>query len=328
MTQIVFLDRKTIGPTVKLNRPQSDHGWACYDSTSEEQLVDRLKHARVAITNKVPLRRATLEQLPELEFITVAATGYDVIDTQACAELGITVSNVRGYAVNTVPEHTMALILALRRSLIGYRQDVINGQWQAAGQFCFFNHPIRDLSGSKIGIIGAGTLGRSGARLAEAFGMIPLYAEHKGKSGMGKLYTPFNEVLETADIITLHAPLTVESRDLISLPEFRMMKRKPLIVNTGRGGLVNEEDLVTALDKGLIAGAGFDVLTSEPPGVGNPLMTILDRPNFILTPHVGWASEEAMQSLWQQVVDSIDAFLADAPIRTVVNETCRPTLSN
>ncbi|WP_165854930.1 D-2-hydroxyacid dehydrogenase [Marinobacter sp. JSM 1782161] len=318
MTRIVFLDRETIGPTVNLNRPLAEHDWVCYDATTEDQVVERLRGADVAITNKVPLRRATLEQLPDLKFITVAATGYDVIDTAACTELGITVSNVRGYAVNTVPEHTMALILALRRSLVGYRQDVIDGQWQAAGQFCFFNHPIRDLRGSKIGIIGAGVLGRSVAQLAEGFGMIPLYAEHKGRSGMGELYTPFDEMLETADIITLHAPLTDETRDVLGLPEFRKMKRKPLIINTGRGGLVNEADLVTALDEGLIAGAGFDVLTQEPPRDDNPLLSILERPNFILTPHVAWASEEAMQALWQQVVDSIDAFLDDAPIRCVV----------
>lgn len=319
MTRIVFLDRETIGPTVNLNRPQAEHEWVCYDATTEDQIVERLMGAQVVITNKVPLRRKTLEQLPDLEFITVAATGYDVIDTEACAEFGITISNVRGYAVNTVPEHTMALILALRRSLFGYRQDVIDGQWQAAGQFCFFNHPIRDLRGSRIGIIGAGVLGKSVARLAEGFGMIPMFAEHKGKSGMGELYTPFEEVLETADILTLHAPLTEETRDVIALPEFRKMKRKPLIINTGRGGLINEADLVTALDKGFIAGAGFDVLTKEPPEDDNPLLSILDRPNFILTPHVAWASEEAMQALWQQVADSIDAYLDDAPIRTVVN---------
>lgn len=164
MTRIVLLDRETIGPTVELNRPRSNHKWMCYDSTHEEQVVERLKGARVVITNKVPLRRATLEQLPDLEFITVAATGYDVIDIDACCELGISVSNVRGYAINTVPEHTMALILALRRSLMGYRQDVMDGEWQASGQFCFFNHPIRDLHVSKIGIIGAGTLGKSVAR--------------------------------------------------------------------------------------------------------------------------------------------------------------------
>lgn len=319
MTSIVFLDRETIGPTVNLNRPRADHDWVCYDATAEDQVVERLQGAQVAITNKVPLRRATLEQLPDLRFITVAATGYDVIDTAACAELGITVSNVRGYAVNTVPEHTMALILALRRSLVGYRQDVIDGQWQAAGQFCFFNHPIRDLRGSRIGIIGAGTLGTSVARLAEAFGMIPLYAGRKGERASDASYTPFDEVLETADIITLHAPLTDTTRDLIGLPEFRKMKRRPLVINTGRGGLVNEADLVTALDQGLIAGAGFDVLTKEPPADDNPLLTVLDRPNFILTPHVAWASEEAMQSLWQQVVDSIDAFLGDEPVRTVVH---------
>lgn len=318
MTRIVFLDRETIGPTVNLNRPQHDHEWICYDSTTEDDIVERLKGAQIVITNKVPLGRNLLEQLPDLKFITVAATGYDVIDTKACADFGITVSNVRGYAVNTVPEHTMALILALRRSLVGYRQDVIDGQWQKSGQFCFFNHPIRDLNGSKIGIIGAGALGKSVARLSEAFGMVPLYAEHKDKRGMGNFFTPFDEVLETGDIITLHAPLTEETRDLIAMPEFRKMKQKPLIINTGRGGLVNEADLVNALNEGLIAGAGFDVLTEEPPQDDNPLLSILDRPNFIQTPHVAWTSEEAMQSLWLQVVDSIDAFFQGAPVQTVV----------
>jgi glycerate dehydrogenase len=188
-----------------------------------------------------------------------------LIDLAACRERGIVVANVRGYAVNTVPEHTFALILALRRGLVGYRQDVIDGRWQKAGQFCFFTHPVRDLAGSTLGIIGEGAIGQSVARLGQAFGMRALFAAHKGVSGLGPLYTPFDEVLENSDVITLHCPLTPSTRGMIGMPEFRQIEKRPLLINTARGGLVVEEDLVMALEKGLIAGAGFDCLTAEPP---------------------------------------------------------------
>jgi glycerate dehydrogenase len=316
--RIVFLDRETIGPTINLVKPDTPHLWSEYDHTAPSQILERLEGATIAITNKVPLRRETLDQLPDLKFVTVAATGYDCVDVAACREKGITVSNVRGYAVNTVPEHTLALILALKRSLVAYRQDVIKGEWQKAGQFCFFNHPISDLAGSRVGIIGEGSIGQSVAALCRAFGMIPLFAAHKGKTGLGPLYTPFEEVLETADVITLHAPLTPETRDTLAGPEFRKMTRKPLIINTARGGLVNEADLVAALDEGLISGIGFDVLTTEPPKATNPLLSVLDRPNVIITPHVAWASDEAQTTLWGQVKESIDAFLSGAPVRVLV----------
>ncbi len=171
---------------------------------------------------------------------------------------------MRAYAVNTVPEHTFALILALRRGIVGYRQDVIDGQWLKAGQFCFFTHPIRDLAGSTLGIIGEGAIGQSVARLGQAFGMRTLFAAHKGVSGLGPLYTPFDEVLETSDVITLHSPLLPGTRNMIGMPEFRKMKKRPLLINTARGGLVVEEDLVQAVKEGLIAGAGFDCITKEP----------------------------------------------------------------
>lgn len=316
--RIVFLDRETISPDVSFGKPRQAHDWADYASSGANEVVERLKGAQVAITNKVPLPRAVLEQLPDLKFISVAATGYDCVDVAACRELGITVSNVRGYAVNTVPEHTLALILALRRSIVAYRQDVIAGEWQKSGKFCFFTHPIADLAGSRIGIIGSGSIGRSVARLCEAFGMEVMFAAHKGKTGMGRLYTPFEQVLETADIITIHAPLTPGTRDMLALPEFRKMARKPIIINTARGGLVHEADVVTALDEGLISGVGFDVLTSEPPRPDNPLLAVADRPNVIITPHVAWASLEAQQGLWNQVVESIDAYLDGAPVRVLV----------
>ena len=311
--KITFLDRGTIGPAVKLNKPEFAHDWTDYDQTDASEVVERLAGADIGVLNKVPLTRADIERLPDLKMVAIPATGFDKIDIAACKERGIVVSNVRGYAVNTVPEHAMALILALRRGIVGYRQDVIDGKWQASGQFCFFTHPIKDLAGSTLGIMGEGALGQGLARIAQGFGMTTLFAAHKGVDGLGPLYTPWDEVLERSDIISLHAPLMPATKNMIAKPEFQKMKRQPLLINCARGGLVDEADLVWALDEGLIAGAGFDCLTSEPPTADNPLLKVLDRPNVIVTPHVAWASDEAMQTLWDQVVCHIENFKAGTP---------------
>jgi glycerate dehydrogenase len=317
MVRIVFLDRGTIGPSVELTKPAFAHEWIEHATSPHDEVVQRLAGARIAIVNKVPIRGHHLKQLPDLKLIVVAATGYDVIDVPACREHGVTVCNVRAYAVNTVPEHAFALILALRRGIVGYRQDVIDGEWEKAGQFCFFTHPIRDLAGSTLGIIGEGAIGQSVARLGQAFGMRTLFAAHKGVSGLGPLYTPFDEVLETSDVITLHSPLLPGTRDMIGMPEFRKMKKRPLLINTARGGLVVEEDLVQAIKEGLIAGAGFDCITKEPLPADHCFREIIGRPNVIITPHVGWASQEAMQGLWRQVIDMIESFQAGRPFNAV-----------
>lgn len=311
--RIVFLDRDTIGPTVNITRPSGEHEWIEYDRTSESQVVERLQGADIAVSNKVRLRGDSLKQLPQLKMISVAATGYDVIDIDACRELGITVSNVRGYAVNTVPEHTFALILGLRRSISAYQQDVRRGEWQAARQFCFFHHPIRDLAGSQLGIIGSGVIGQSVAAIARAFGMKPVFAARKGTTGMGSLYMPWEDMLATSDIITLHAPLTPQTRHCIGAEDFAQMTRQPLIINTARGGLVDESALVNALETQQIGGFAFDVLSTEPPPDDHPIMQVLDRPNVIVTPHVAWASEEAMSEVWRQTIDHINAFIDGTP---------------
>lgn len=317
MTKIVFLDRDTIGPAVDIMRPGFDHDWVEYGKTAPGQVAERIADADIVITNKAPIRADQLEAAPGLKMISIAATGYDVIDVAACTARGVVVSNVRGYAINTVPEHAFALILALRRSIVGYRQDVIDGEWQKSGQFCFFNHPIKDLAGSRLGIVGEGVIGAAVARLGAAFGMEPVFAAHKGVSGLGPLYTPWDEVIETSDVITLHAPLMPATKHMIATPEFEAMKRKPVLVNTSRGGLVDEAALVDALDRGLIAGAGFDVLTSEPPAPDNPLLSVLERPNVIVTPHTAWASDEAMKEVWRQVIAHIEDFAAGSPSNTL-----------
>lgn len=315
--KVVFLDRSTIAPQVQLRPLNFGHELIEYASTRAEDVVARLAGASVAITNKVPLVAAALDQLPNLRLIAVAATGTDCVDKAYCKARGLAVSNIRGYAVNTVPEHTFALMLALRRNVIAYRQDVLDGRWQRSSQFCFFDHPIDDLAGARLGIIGEGVLGQRVADIAKAFDMVPMFAAHKGRSGLGPLYTPWHEVLETSDIITLHSPLTPETRSMIAMPEFRAMGRRPLLINTARGGLVNETDLVEALELGLISGAGFDVLIDEPPAPDNALLRVAGRCNVIVTPHVAWASDQAQQSLADQLMDNIDSFMAGRPLNLV-----------
>jgi glycerate dehydrogenase len=316
--RIVFLDRATIAPQIRLRAPSFAHELVEHDDTAPEQVVQRLAGASIAILNKVPITAAALEQLPQLKLIAVAATGTDCIDKAACAARGVAVSNIRGYAVNTVPEHTFALMLALRRNLVAYRNSVIAGRWQESGRFCYFDYPLRDLAGARLGIVGEGVLGQKVADLARAFGMVPMFAAHKGVSGLGPLYTPWQQVLETSDVITLHSPLTPATRNMIGATEFRAMKRRPLLINTARGGLVDEDALVAALDQGLISGAGFDVAAGgEPPPPDSPLMRIAARPNVIVTPHVAWASDEAQQALADQLVDNIDNFVAGRPTNVV-----------
>jgi glycerate dehydrogenase len=311
--RIVFLDRGTIAPQIRMGTPSFPHSLTVHDRTDADQVVERAKDATIVIDNKVPLTADTLAQLPQLKLIAVAATGTDIVDKKYCRQHGIAVANIRGYAVSTVPEHTFALILALQRNLIPYRQDVIDGEWQRAGQYCFFNHPIHDLHGKKLGIIGEGILGQGVALLGRAFGMQPMFAAHKGAGNMGPLYTPWDQVIETSDVISLHSPLLAATRGMIAYPEFQRMKKRPILVNTSRGGLVVEEDLERALEEGLIAGAGFDVTAPEPPSADSLIMRIARRPNVIVTPHVAWASDEAQQTLADQLLSNIENFVAGRP---------------
>jgi glycerate dehydrogenase len=308
--RVVFLDRASLKATVR--KPAGGAAYVEYDKTSLEEIVPRLSGADVAIVNKVPMRAPILERLPDLKMIAVAATGYDVIDVPYCKEHGIAVANIRNYAVHTVPEHAFMLILALRRSLLAYREDVQNGLWNKSDQFCFFTHPIGDLHGSTLGIIGEGAIGQGTAAIGRAFGMKVLFADHPPPKVEGVTFTPHEEVIAQSDVISLHCPLMPSTRNLIDLAAFRKMKRTALLINTARGGLVDESALIQALDEELIAGAGFDVLTVEPPRNGHPLLDVR-RPNFILTPHIAWASDGAMQFLADQLIDNIDAWAAGKP---------------
>jgi len=311
--RIVILDRDTIAEHIDLRRPSFEHDWVVYDRTRPDQVAERLAGATIAITNKAPIRAETLVQLPDLKMISIAATGSDVIDLGACTERRIVVSNVQGYALNTVPEHTFGLILSLRRAIMAYHNDVMAGEWKKADQFCFFNHKISDLAGARLGIFGEGVIGQSVAQIARGFKMEPVFAAHKGVEGLGPLYTPFDEVIETADVLTLHCPLTPHTRNMIGLEEFKRMKNNAIIINTARGGLIEEDDLTTAIRDGMIGGAGIDVVSSEPLIDGHPFHELMKLPNFILTPHVAWASTEAMQEVADQVIGNIENFIEGSP---------------
>lgn len=311
--RIVQLEAESLIAAVR--RPAFAHEWVEYPATLPGQVVERLRGAAVAITNKVPLDAAAIAALPELKMIAVSATGTNNVDLDACRARGIVVSNIRGYAEHTVPEHVIALLLALSRNLVAWRETLLAGGWQQSSQFCLFDYPIRDLHGATLGLIGSGTLGNGVARLAEAFGMRVLRAERKAAATVRPGYTAFGDVLAQADAISLHCPLTPETTGLIGEAELQAMKPSALLINTARGGIVDEAALIRALTEGWIAGAGFDVITAEPPPAGHPMVdpALLARPNFLLTPHVAWSSRPAMQALADQLIDNIEAFAAGTP---------------
>lgn len=312
--RIVFLDRASL--IADMRAPSFAHKWINHEQTRPQDAAARILDASIVIVNKVRLTGEILARAPRVRMIALAATGTDNVDLAYCRAHGIVVCNIRGYAVHTLPEHVFMLMLALRRNLPGWQADMRAGLWEKADQFCLFTRPINDLYGSTLGLVGHGSLGNGVRRLAEAFGMNVLVAERKAAAEMREDYTPFDVVIREADVISLHTPLTAGTRHMIGAREFELMKPTAILINTARGNLVDEAALAGALKSGRIAGAGFDVLSIEPPRDGNPLLE-LDLPNFIITPHVAWSSREAMQTLADQLVGNIEAFVAGTP-RNVV----------
>jgi glycerate dehydrogenase len=313
LLHIVFLDRGTLSPQTTLKAFDFPHTLVLHDHTAPHQVAERIADADIVVLNKVRLSAAHLDTAHRLRLVALAATGTDNIDLSACQARGVVVSNIRNYAVHTVPEHTFALIFALRRSICAYQDAVRTGRWQRAGQFCFFDYPIRDLAGSTLGVIGDGMLGQAVATLGRALGMRVVFAGHKDRADQGALYIPFEQALAESDVLTLHCPLNASTRHMIGAPEFALMTRKPLLINTARGGLVDEAAVGPALEAGQISGAAFDVVSAEPPSADHPFMALVQRPDFILTPHVAWASDEAIQDLADQLVDNVNAFVLGEP---------------
>lgn len=308
LPKVVFVDRATIPAHVPLPPLNFTHDWVEYDFTQSEETYERVKDADIIITNKVVLNSDLLQKLPNLKLVSVAATGVNNVDLDFCKANGIAVTNVQGYSNRSVPEHVLGMIYALKRNLFGYHLDIANGVWQIDNQFCFFTHPIGDVAGSTLGVIGKGDLGSAIATLAKAVGMNVIFAERKGAESCREGYLPFDDVLVQADIISLHCPLNEYTRNLITSNELNKMKPGSILINTGRGGLVDEQDLVDALKQGTIAGAGVDVFTQEPADKSNPLIANINLPNLLLTPHVAWGSNSALDKLVHILVSNIEMF--------------------
>lgn len=309
---IVFLDRTGIPATHNIPRPSFAHTWTEYDRTLAHETFERAKDADIVVTSKVVFDRELMQRLPKLKLIAITATGTNNVDLVAAKELGIAVKNVTGYSSVTVPEHVLGMIFALKHSLVAYHRDqVTSDRWATCGQFCYTDYPITDVRGATLGVFGKGCLGSEVGRLAELLGMKVLYAEHKGASQIREGYTAFEQVLQQADIVTLHCPLTETTKNLINAETLALMKPTAYLINTGRGPLIDEAALLAALENGTIAGAALDVLVKEPPELNDPLMQAAKRlPNLLITPHVAWASDSAVTTLVNKVAQNIEEFVA------------------
>jgi len=287
-----------------------------YPATLPDQVAERIAQAEVVISNKVMLNAAAIEQAPRLRLICIAATGVNNVDLAAAEAAGITVCNCRGYGSPAVVQHVFALLLALYTRLPDYHQAVRAGRWQQASQFCLLDYPIRELADKTLGIVGYGELGRGVARVAEAFGMRVLLAQRPGAIEPEEGRIPLPVLLPQVDVLSLHCPLTPETRGLIGAWELALMRRDAVLINTARGGLVDEAVLADALRKGALGGAGIDVLSLEPPTDGNPLLAP-DIPNLIITPHSAWGSRESRQRLLEQLAENVRAYQLGQPVRIV-----------
>lgn len=297
--------------------------WQIFDTTAPHEMAERIRDADVVLTNKVELDAALLRRNPQIKLIVIMATGTNNVDLAVARQLGIAVSNVVNYSTESVVQHTFALILALATKLLQYRNDVVEGRWRCSKQFGLLDHPVMELRGKTLGIVGYGVIGRRVADVARAFGMHILVARRDHAAAQAQTCAvqeervPLEELLARADIVSLHCPLTPHNRQMINVTAIAQMKPQALFINVSRGALVDEQALAEALKAGRIAAAGIDVLSEEPPVNGNPLLAA-DIPNIIVTPHSAWASREARQTLVQQVALILVEFLQGRRINVVV----------
>jgi glycerate dehydrogenase len=310
----VFLDAQGLDELDLSGLQKSCEPLEIYRNTQPEEVAPRIADAEIIILNKVKLTGALLGCAKKLKLVAIVATGTDCVDLRACLNLGITVVNCRAYGTDSVAQHIFALILALSTSLIHYHGAVRSGRWQKSDQFCFLDYPITELSGKNLGIVGFGTLGKGVARLAESFGMKVIVAARPGAKDDTR--PSLAEILPQIDILTLHCPLTPKTRGLIGKDELSMMKPTAILVNGARGGIVDEQALAEALREKRIRGAAVDVLTTEPPVDGNPLLDG-EFPNLLVTPHIAWASVEARQRILDQTAENITSFKHGVKLRVV-----------
>jgi glycerate dehydrogenase len=316
--KIVILDGYTLNP--------GDLSWeglkklgdlTIHDRTAPADVVSRSKDAEIVFTNKTPVNAAALEQLPKLKYIGVLATGYNIVDVDAAKKLGIIVANVPGYGTSSVVQMTFALLLELTLHVQRHSDSVRDGKWSRSADFCFWDFPLVELAGKTIGIIGMGHIGGKVAAVATAFDM-KVIGNSRTRTDQSHRknfrWAEIPDLLATSDVVSIHCPLFPETRGLINKENLALMKKTAFLLNTSRGPIVVDEDLADALNRDLIAGAGIDVLSTEPPPAGNPLFT---AKNCIITPHISWATKEARARLMDIAVTNLEAFLADKPVNIV-----------
>lgn len=307
---IVVLDRDTL-----VNRPfdfDFPHTLSSYGSTEAHETLERIRGADIVITNKVVISAQAFAENPQLKLVAVTATGVNNVDVEAAKQNGTAVCNIRAYGNESVAEHAFMMMITLMRNLPAYQRDVAAGLWENSPFFCHLGAPMRDLNGKTLAIFGRGNIGKTLATYAQAFKMNVVFAEHKNAQSVRDGYVSFDEAIRSADVVSLNCPLTPQTANMIGEAELQQMKSGAILINCGRGGLVDEAALVAALKYGQIGGAGFDVLTQEPPRDGNPLLKAR-LPNLIVTPHIAWASQEAANRLFDILLDNINRFVAGNP---------------
>ena len=307
---IVVLDRDTL-----VTRPfdfDFPHTLSSYGITEAHETLERIRGADIVITNKVVISAQAFAENPQLKLVAVTATGVNNVDVEAAKQNGTAVCNIRAYGNESVAEHAFMMMITLMRNLPAYQRDVAAGLWENSPFFCHLGAPMRDLNGKTLAIFGRGNIGKTLATYAQAFKMNVVFAEHKNAQSVRDGYVSFDEAIRSADVVSLNCPLTPQTVNMIGETELQQMKPGAILINCGRGGLVDEAALVAALKYGQIGGAGFDVLTQEPPRDGNPLLKAR-LPNLIVTPHIAWASQEAANRLFDILLDNINRFVAGNP---------------
>ena len=300
---IVFLDSSTFPSNILFPKLSFNHTWKNYKFTKKAEVKERINKANIVVTNKIELNKSNLKSAKDLELIAITATGTNIIDLDYCKAHNISVCNLRNYASVSVAEHVLTLMLALSKNIKGLERDINKKIWQKRKVFALLSREINDLNGKTLGIIGKGSIGIKVGKLAKAFGMkVKFFSVRKYKK------TEFKKFVSSLDYISIHCPFNRNTENLITIKELKLMKHNLILINTARGGIVNEVDLTKALKRKIIAGAGIDVTTTEPPNPSHAYYSILNKSNFIWTPHTAWASQETLQGAINQLIENINSF--------------------
>lgn len=315
--RIVYLDRDGLPDRIKIPEPCAKHEWVNYPNSNAAQAIERSLGADILVVNKVPITAELLDACPSVKHVVVSATGYNIVDIQACQARSVSVSNIPSYAAITVSEHVIACAITLRRELLRYTNAVSQGEWQNSSAFCLFGAPFQNLQGATIGLIGLGEIGEATAQKAHALGMKVIFSTRKPKTHPFAKQVSLDDLLQRSDIISLHCDLNPSTTNLISEREIALMQKHAILINTARGGIVDEVALTKAIKQQKLAGIAVDVMQQEPPSNDAPLLSIANQTNVLITPHIAWASEQAMQYLANTVSHNINGFIDGSPINLV-----------